>query len=148
MVSVRERDADELAAFYQRARGAYGAFLREEGINLKVLVGPLNLVLVPQAVLNSKEHWSGVKPNVDYPTRYLAPASTLYVRDDPSARKTDLPYGLALHFCARVAQLSNRRCLELAGAFEKYLAKRAPAAKKPSATRAKKGEKGEGKAKR
>jgi tRNA A-37 threonylcarbamoyl transferase component Bud32 len=133
VVSVRQRDADQLAAFYRRARKAYVAFLREEGIDLKVQIGALNLVLVPQAVLNSREHWSGVKPNVDYPTRYLAPASTLYVRDDASARDTDLPYGLALHFCARVAQLSNNRCLELAGAFEKYLAKRSkrlgPAAK-------------------
>ncbi|PID37990.1 MAG: hypothetical protein CSA65_00830 [Proteobacteria bacterium] len=124
VVSVRQRDADELARLYKRAREAYGAFLAAEGINLRVQVGPLNLVLLPQSVLNSSEHWPGVKPNVDYPTRYLAAASTLYVRDDPSARTTDLPYGLALHFCARVAQLSNNRCLELAGAFETYLAKR------------------------
>ncbi|MCK5798790.1 MAG: serine/threonine protein kinase [Deltaproteobacteria bacterium] len=121
LLSVAKRDAPTLAAYYAKARGAYTTFLRGEGIPFAVEVGPLNLFFVPQAVLNSKTHWSGIRPGVDYPTRYLAPARTLYVQDGKGALDNDLPYGLALHFCARLAQLSNQRCLDLAGGFETYM---------------------------
>lgn len=127
VVAERKIDPRKLADFYARARKAYVRFLREEGIDLPVHIGPLNLVLTPQELLNSPKHWPDVKPNVDVPTRYQPPSATLYVRDGKGFMTTDLPYGLALHFCVRMAQLSNRRCSELAEGFERYLRQRGSA---------------------
>jgi tRNA A-37 threonylcarbamoyl transferase component Bud32 len=123
VMSMRDRDLDPIKDLYLRARGLYPQFLKEEGMSIEAKVGPLNLAIVGQAVLNNKAHWPDVKAHVTYPTRYLAPTATLYVNDSPGFMQTDLPYGLALHFCARIAQLSNERCLELAEGFELYLRK-------------------------
>jgi hypothetical protein len=87
-------------------------------------IGPLNLAIVDQEVLNSREHWPDAKDNVDYPTRYEAPTATLFVHDGPRFVRTDLCYGLAIHFCARIAKLSNERCMELAEGFERYSSRR------------------------
>jgi hypothetical protein len=119
--SMKQRDLEPLRQLYRKARTAYGRFLREEGMSLEFKVGPLNLCIVDQEVLNSRANWPDVKPNMTYPTRYLAPTATLYVNDSEGFMQTDLPYGLALHFCARIAQLSNQRCLELAESFEVFL---------------------------
>ena len=123
VMSARKQAMEPILALYRRARGAYLGYLKQEGIALEVPIGALNLVLVPQRVLNSPAHWTGVKPNVDYPTRYFAPTGTLYVHDGPRNVGTDLPYGFGLHFCARIAQLSNSRCQELAEGFEQFLRK-------------------------
>ena len=55
--------------------------------------------------------------------RYLAPAATLYVQNGPGMVDSDLIFGLGLHFCARIGQLSNARCMELAEGFERRFAR-------------------------
>jgi hypothetical protein len=117
---MTEVDAAALKEMYVKARDDYRRFLKDEGMSIEFTVGPLNLAIVDQAVLNNSAHWPDVKPNVDYPTRYMAPSATLYINNTEGFTRTDLPYGLALHFCARIAQLSNQRCLELAEGFELY----------------------------
>jgi len=120
VLSMTEVDAAALKEMYVKARDDYRRFLKDEGMSIEFTVGPLNLAIVDQAVLNNSAHWPDVKPNVDYPTRYMAPSATLYINNTEGFTRTDLPYGLALHFCARIAQLSNQRCLELAEGFELY----------------------------
>jgi len=120
VLSTTRVDPDVLLRLYRRARDAYRRYLQREGIDLAFTIGPLNLAIVEQEVLNSADYWPDVKPNTDYPTRYQAPEATLYVHSGPTFMTTDLPYGLALHFCARIARLSNERCLELADGFERY----------------------------
>jgi len=120
VMSVVVVDPQSLLQLYRRAREAYRSYLRREGMDLRFTIGPLNLAIVDQEVLNSPDYWPDVKPNTDYPTRYQPSEATLYVHSGPRYQQTDLPYGLALHFCARIARLSNQRCLELAEGFERY----------------------------
>jgi len=123
VMSVIPLDPDQMLATYRKARTAYQAYLKSEGIDLAFVIGPLNLAIVEQEVLNSADHWPDVKPNTDYPTRYQAMEATLYVRCGAGFQRTDLPYGLALHYCARIVRLSNDRCLELAEGFEHYFSR-------------------------
>jgi hypothetical protein len=113
-----EQDPEALREVYRRAQHAYRAYLSDEGMSFDFPIGPLNLAVVPQALLNDARLWPQTKPNVDYPTRYLAPSATLYVHDGPNMAQTDLVFGLGLHFCALISQLSNDRCMELAEGFE------------------------------
>jgi serine/threonine protein kinase len=113
-------DPGEIKDIYLKARAAYPRYLKDEGMSFEFVVGPLNLAIVKQAILNNKELWPDVQQGIDYPTRYLAPSATLYVNDSPGFMRTDLIYGFALHFCARIAQLSNERCLDLAEGFERF----------------------------
>ncbi|MBW2732104.1 MAG: serine/threonine protein kinase [Deltaproteobacteria bacterium] len=123
VMSTEAMDAKAVATFYDKARKAYLTFLQQEGIRLNVQIGTLNLVLVPQKMLNNPAHWSDAKPGIDYPTKYLAPAQTLYVQNGKGHQHSDLPYGLGLHFCALIRQLSNARCVDLAEGYERYLRK-------------------------
>jgi len=104
-------DVAAIKAYYTKARAAYGEFLAAEGIDLQVLVRPLNLVFLPAAKFDAQRGWES--------PRYEPASSTLYVRRARGASaKRDLPHGFALHFCVHLGKLSNQRCLELAEAFE------------------------------
>ena len=124
VLSTDKREVEPLVTLYRRAKAAYRAYLKSEGMTFAFRIGPLNLVVAEQALLNNRSHFPNSKPNVDYPTRYFAPAGTLYVHNGSSFTKSDLPFGLALHFCARIPdrRLSNARCYQLAEGFEKFLA--------------------------
>jgi serine/threonine protein kinase len=117
MATSSEVDVEAVKALYQRALTTYPKFLKDEGMSLDVKVGPLNLAVVGASVL------AGMKAEG---VLYSAPSATLFVQDGKDYLKTDLPYGFALHFCARIAQLSNRRCQELAEGFDLYLRKQKP----------------------
>ncbi len=121
VMSTEDLDFEAIKNLYLKARTAYLKFLKEEGMDLKFNVGPLYLAIVEQKVLNNKDYWPDVKPNVDYPTRYMAPTATLFVNNAAGYQQKDLPFGFALHFCARIEELSNQRCLDLAEGFEHYL---------------------------
>ncbi len=120
VLSTKKIDVESIKKIYLKAQSAYPKFLKEEGIDLLVTVGPLNLAIVEQEILNKKAYWPDAKSNLDYPTRYLAPSATLFVNNSQGFQRTDLPYGFALHFCARVTTLSNQRCLDLAEGFERF----------------------------
>ncbi|MBK8482731.1 MAG: serine/threonine protein kinase [Proteobacteria bacterium] len=105
-------DVAALEALCSGAHRAYVAFLRREGIDLPVPRRPLHLVLLPRALFAAHQSWSS--------PRYEAMSSTLYISTArPDFQRSDLPHGLALHYCAVLAQLSNERCLELAEGFER-----------------------------
>jgi hypothetical protein len=82
---------------------------------------PLNLVIVPQPILDQPALWPGVHVSADstYPSRYVAPEQTLFVNDGPSFER-DLPYGVALHALTPVRTLSTADLLSLAEKFEAY----------------------------
>lgn len=105
-------DLMALESLCTRAYRAYVVMLRREGIDLPVPRRPLHLAIVPPSVLASQRDWSS--------PRYEAPTSTLYVSTERADyQRSDLPHGLALHYCAFMSQLSNERCLELAEGFER-----------------------------
>jgi serine/threonine-protein kinase len=120
VIATKPLDPEALLSTYKKARKSYQSFLMQEGIDLHFKIGPLNLVIVEQALLNDSQLWPDVKPHTDYPTRYLAPEATLYVHNSKGYRVTDLSYGFALHFCARISRLSNQRCLDFAEGFERF----------------------------
>jgi hypothetical protein len=99
------------------ARGAAGASIR-----------PLNLVVVPESVLNKPELWPGYRLDAEstYPSRYVEAKSTLFVADTVGFERRELPYGVALHVLAPLRDLSNEECLALAEKFQaEFLAKSA-----------------------
>jgi hypothetical protein len=83
---------------------------------------PLNVVIVPQSLLNKPELWPDyvIDPKSTYPSRYVPNRATLFVADTPGFERKELPYGVALHALAPVAELSNEDCLLLAEKFEAY----------------------------
>ncbi len=117
MAVSSEVDVEAVKSLYQRALATYPRFLKDEGMALEVKVGPLNLAVVGAGVL------AGMKAEG---VLYSAPSATLFVQEGKDYLRSDLPYGFALHFCARIAQLSNRRCQELAEGFDLYLRKQKP----------------------
>jgi serine/threonine protein kinase len=124
VLSMKELDAAAIKGLYLKAQETYRRFLKDEGMtSIEFSIGPLNLAIVDQAVLNNRTYWPDVKTGIDYPTRYMAPSNTLYVNNSKGFTRTDLQYGLAVHFCALIEPLSNQRCLDLAEAFEIYARK-------------------------
>lgn len=120
VLSMGGADAEKLARRYEQARAGYAQFIAEEGIDLEVPHTPLNLAIMPAEVFAKQQGWTS--------PRYEAPARTLYLDSaKPNFIATDLAYGLALHFCVPLAELSNRRCVELAEGFERYMQARPPA---------------------
>jgi hypothetical protein len=83
---------------------------------------PLNLVIVPQAMLDAPALWPGYGLSADstYASRYVAAKRTLFVNDSPGFENRDLPYGVALHVLSPVASLSDDALLSLAKKFEAY----------------------------
>ncbi len=80
---------------------------------------PLNVALVPQALLNRPDLWPGVHiaPDRNYPSRYIATHRTLFLADSSDYLSGDLAYGVALHILVREAALSTERCVDLAERF-------------------------------
>lgn len=107
-------DVERFARIYRNIGERYREFLRDEGLDVPVQSVPLTLAVVPTHIFAQQAGW--VSP------RYDAPTSTLYV-DGGRARfeETDLPYGVALHVCVRISELSSERCTELAEGFERDL---------------------------
>jgi hypothetical protein len=123
--SAAPRDARALASLrdrYLAIRRALGEFLKtstvpEARAAAEAPAPPLNLVLVPQAILNQPALWPGfvVDPGNDYPSRYLAEKRTLFMADTRGFEREELPYGVALHVLA--PRLADRDCLALAEKF-------------------------------
>jgi serine/threonine-protein kinase len=82
---------------------------------------PLTITLVPQAVLQNPALWPGtqVKPDVDYPSRYMPRDRTLFLAD-AAGFADELPYGIAMHRFANILPLTNEAVLSLAEKFEAY----------------------------
>ena len=123
VLAIKQVDAEFVARRYRRCRAGYRDYLAGQGLVFDFRIGPLNLALVPQTLLNDRRHWPDARADVDYPTRYVAPSAALYVQDGPGGLDRDLYYGLALHFCARIPdrKLSNERCYQLAEGFESFI---------------------------
>jgi tRNA A-37 threonylcarbamoyl transferase component Bud32 len=83
---------------------------------------PLNLVVVPQAMLDDPDRWPGypTSPDSTYPSRYVPNKRTLFVNDTPGFITRDLPFGVALHVLSTVPSLSDADCVRIAEKFEGY----------------------------
>jgi serine/threonine protein kinase len=83
---------------------------------------PLNIVIVPQAVLDDPKRWPDfhLSPENTYPSRYVAARNTLFVNDTPGFVARELPFGVALHEVSAVAGIPTRDCVPLAEKFEAY----------------------------
>jgi serine/threonine-protein kinase len=92
------------------------------GLGARFVASPLNLVVVPQAVLDDPRLWPGVEvtPGHSYSNRYMPAAQTLFVNDSPGFEQHDLAYGVALHVLSPVRALSTDDCVTLAEKFEAY----------------------------
>lgn len=127
ILSMSPRDSRSLHERVLTARKLFPSFLAEESIHpdpSEMAARPLNLAIVPQSMMNRADLWPdfNLKAGTDYPSRYSAISATLYVADATGFERRDLPYGLALHFCAPMKRLSNEQCLDLAEKFERYFA--------------------------
>jgi tRNA A-37 threonylcarbamoyl transferase component Bud32 len=89
---------------------------------------PLNLVIVPQALIDTPSLWPEFKlsANSTYASRYLPAKRTLFVNDSPGFVTHDLPYGVALHVLTPVQSLSNDDIYLLAEKFERDYNQRHP----------------------
>ena len=100
----------------------------------KPVTSPLNLVTVPEAVLNDPKRWPGfgVEIGRSYGSRYVDPRHTLFVADSPRYLDRELPYGVALHVLTPIDALSNDAVFELAERFAaSHLKNASPSPKSP-----------------
>jgi hypothetical protein len=89
---------------------------------------PLNIVIVPQAVLDDGNRWPGfvTSPDNTYPTRYVPVRRTLFVNDTPGFVGRELPFGVALHELSAIAGVPTSDCVPLAEKFEAYYNSKRP----------------------
>jgi serine/threonine-protein kinase len=126
--SAAPRDAPALRDRYRSVRGALREFLAQDELPAARALAsgfkapPLNLVVVPQAILNQADLWPGfhVKAESTYPSRYVDRKRTLFVNDNPGFEARDLPYGVALHVLAPVSAISTDDCYAVAERFEAW----------------------------
>jgi serine/threonine protein kinase len=89
---------------------------------------PLNLVIVPQAMLDDPSLWPGypTSPDSTYPSRYVPGKRTLFVNDTQGFITRDLPFGVALHLLSTLPSLTDVDCVRLAENFEDYYKSKHP----------------------
>ena len=126
--STEKRDPELVRDAYRNVLGDLRTFLATSevpaarALAAKFAAPPLNLVIVPQALLDTPSLWPDFKlsANSTYASRYLPAKRTLFVNDSPGFARHDLPYGVALHVLTPVQSLSNDDILQLAEKFEGY----------------------------
>ena len=124
--SVKKRDAAAVRGAYRQIVAELRAFLATadvpaaRALAAELHAPPLNLVIVPQALLDAPALWpeEQLSPDSTYPSRYVPKKRTLFVNDGPGFEQRDLPYGVALHVLTPVSSLSNPDILRLAEKFE------------------------------
>ncbi len=126
--STARRDPALVRDAYRSVLGELRTFLAASDVPAaralaaKFSAPPLNLVVVPQATLDTPSLWPDFKlsANSTYASRYLPAKRTLFVNDSTGFAHRDLPYGVALHVLTPVQSLSNDDILQLAEKFEGY----------------------------
>jgi len=85
-------------------------------------VPPLNLVVVPQKLLDDAALWPDLPTDkdVNYTYRYVQQRRTLFVNDGKGFELHGLPDGVALHVLNPVAALSTDDILRLSENFERH----------------------------
>jgi hypothetical protein len=132
--STAKRDAALVRDAYRGVLAELRTFLSASGVPAaqalaaKFGAPPLNLVIVPQSMLDTPSLWPDftLSANSTYASRYLPAKRTLFVNDSPGFTRRDLPYGVALHVLTPVQALSNDDILQLAEKFEAYYNLRHP----------------------
>lgn len=130
--SVQARDADQVRGTYRRVLEALRDFCTTTDVpavrdlGQRFAATPLNLVLLPQALLDAPRLWpqQTVAADSTYPSRYDPEQQTLFVNDTPGFEWRDLPYGVALHVLTPLPSLANADLVRLAERFEVYYNKR------------------------
>jgi hypothetical protein len=123
---VKRRDATRLRDAYRRVLDELRRFCA--GVELPAVralaahfeAAPLNLVVLPQAMLDAPALWPGepMSPDSTYPVRYDPAKRTLFVNDTPGFETRDLPYGVAVHLLTPIGALTNSDIDRLAEKFE------------------------------
>ncbi len=126
--STKKRDAAEVRDAYKQILGELRAWLATSklpaarALAKDFRVPPLNLVIVPQGMLDDASLWPDdpTDPNGSYTYRYKDGKRTLFVSDTKGFERNGLPDGVALHVLAPVAALSTDDILRLAEKFAQY----------------------------
>jgi serine/threonine protein kinase len=126
--SVVKRELEPVRQQYLRLLPAVRRFFAESGRAPLVAAAkqwappPLNIVIVPQTVLDDAKRWPDfpISPDSTYPSRYVSQRHTLFVNDSPGFVARELPFGVALHEVSSVSGIANSDCVPLAEKFEAY----------------------------
>jgi len=124
--SVRKRDPAAVRTAYLAVLARLRAFCAAQtepavrALAQQQHLPPLNLVIVPQAMLDAPALWPDYQLSADstYASRYVPGKRTLFVNDSAGFESRDLPYGVALHILSPVASLSDDQLLQVAKKFE------------------------------
>ena len=126
--SVRRRDANRVRDVYRGVLAELRRFCAAaelpalRALAARFEVAPLNLVIVPQAMLDTPALWpeQPMSPDSTYPLRYDPAKQTLFVNDTPGFETRDLPYGVASHVLTPIGALTNSDIDRLSEKFEAY----------------------------
>jgi serine/threonine protein kinase len=126
--SVKKRDAAAVRDAYREILGAMRAFLATADVPAARALAsdlappPLNLVVVPQSMLDAPALWPDYHLSADssYASRYVAPKRTLFVNDAKGFEHSDLADGVAMHVLTGASSLSDSDILRLSEKFEAY----------------------------
>ena len=125
--STQKRDAAAVRDQYKQILAELRAWLTTTSLPAaraaakEFRVPPLNLVIVPQAMLDDAALWPDdpTDPNGEV-YRYKDTKRTLFVPDAKGFERNALPVGVAVHVLAPVAALSTDDILRLAEKFEQH----------------------------
>jgi serine/threonine-protein kinase len=126
--STEKRDAAKVRDEYKQILAELKAWLATtnlaaaRGLANDFVVPPLNLVVVPQAMLDDAALWPELPTDKDasYTYRYVDKKRTLFVNDTKGFERHGLPDGVALHVLNPVAALSTEDILRLSENFERH----------------------------
>ena len=132
--STQKRDAAQVRDQYRAILAELRAWLATtelpaaRALAADFRVPPLNLVIVPQSMLDDAALWPELPtdPNGSYTYRYIDKKRTLFVNDTKGFERHGLPDGVALHVLVPVAALSTDDILRLAEKFEAHYNSKRP----------------------
>ncbi len=115
-----ELSSDNIEKLYLDAIPIYEELLHAERVSEKVVVRPLDIVVLRGQTFSNKKIWGNL---AEASVRYFPlPVATLYVPAGKELDRSALLYGIAAHLCP--ARLSASECDTLASRFEKFFDQR------------------------
>jgi hypothetical protein len=131
--STQKRDANQVRDEYRAILAALRAWLATtelpaaRALARDFRVPPLNLVIVPQSMLDEAALFPDLPtdPGGSYTYRYIPNKRTLFVNDSKGFERNGLPDGVALHVLNPVNALSTDDILRLAEKFEQHYTSKA-----------------------
>jgi serine/threonine-protein kinase len=132
--STQKRDAAQVRDQYRAILAELRAWLTTtelpaaRALAADFRVPPLNLVIVPQSMLDDAALWPELPtdPEMSYTYRYIDKKRTLFVTDRNGFEEHGLPDGVAAHVLYPVAALSDKDILRLSQKFEAHYNSKRP----------------------